>query len=98
MWQTTILYLEDGLEYVGLLAAVSGLLLVLAGYLALAFQRLVRRLVVHGPADIDALSSDAELFLWSAVQHRGTLHLAVGGGVFALARIIDVWVYPGGLL
>jgi fermentation-respiration switch protein FrsA (DUF1100 family) len=98
MWQMTILDLEDGFEYVGLLAAVSGLLLVLTGSLALALRRLVRRLAMHGSADMGVPRPDAELFFWSAVQHRGTLHLAVGGGVFALVKMIDVWMYPGGLL
>jgi hypothetical protein len=96
MWQ--MIDLEDGLEYIGLLAAVSGLLLVLTGYLAPAFRRLVGRLAVHGPGDIDISWPDIGPVFWSAVRHRGTLHLAVGGGIFALAKMIDLWTYPGGAL
>jgi hypothetical protein len=98
MWQMTTLDLEDGLEYLGLLAAVSGLLLVLTASLMLAIRRVVRRLAVHGPVHIDAPWPDADMFFWSAVQHQGTLHLAVSGALFALAEMIDIWMYPGNLL
>jgi hypothetical protein len=91
MWQmTSTFHLEEWLEYIGLLAAVSGFLLILSGHLAIAMQRFARGLAVNETAEVESL-------LWTAMKHRGELHLAVGGGVFALAKMVDLWTNPSGL-
>ena len=98
MWQMTSIFdLEDWLEYIGLLAAVSGFLLIVSGHLAIAMRRFARGLAVNESADADFPPSDSELLLWTAMKQRGELHLAVGGGVFALAKMVDLWTNPGGL-
>lgn len=82
--------LEEWLEYIGLLAAISGLLLILSAHLAIAIQRRARGLVVNEPADADVPWPDTELLLWTTIRTRGVYYLAVGGAVLALAKIIDL--------
>ena len=89
MWQMASTFgLKEWLEYIGLLAAFSGLFLVLSAYLAIAIQRRARSLVVNEPAGMDVSWRGAELLFWSTIKERGTFYLAVGGAVLALKEMM----------
>ena len=94
----SILSLEEWLEYIALLAAVSGLLLIVSAHLAIAIRRSKRRPAPPEAADGENSRLDNEMLLRWAMKERGKFHLAVAGVVFTLAKIIDLWLYPGGSL
>jgi len=75
------LSLYEWLELVALLAAISGILLLLAATVA--------RVTALRTAQRPALPDDGRLLLLT-MRRLGVLHLAVGGALFTLAEAVEL--------